>query len=291
MNLEKVVSVFRSCGYKIHKIRGCYFLDRGLINYSFPQLIDVQFNFDFANSLKWRYPISIIKTKSKIKNTNEFVLETHNYGIEKFASKKRNDIRKSLKDCIFKRPPLEDLFEFGIKMNQRTLAKQGRKDKFLTEPCHWRKYISSFYFEENILILGAYIGNQMVGYITVCKIAGNYYIIDPFYDFNAAASSPTQGLIFTLVNQVIEKDGAIKIYYGLESFNPLPSLNKYKESMLFKRIPATRAYVINPFIKAFLIFIIFVYVKLLKRKSIKNLMVQKVIRLYQGSRILTKLSS
>ena len=151
MNIEKVVSVFTSCGFKINKIGGYYFLDRGWINYSFPQLINMPINSNLINSLKWRYLLTIIKTESRIKNTYEFVLETNDYGIDKFAPKKRNDIRKSLKDCVVKRPSLEDLFHFGLSMNRQTLARQGRNDKYLTDDRYWRKYITSFYSQENIL--------------------------------------------------------------------------------------------------------------------------------------------
>lgn len=288
MNVDEAANVFRNCGYSINKINGCYFLDRGLINYSFPQQIDLEFEVAHLNSLKWKHLISIIKTQSKIKNTNEFVLDTNNYGIEKFAAKKRNDIRKSLRDCIFKRPSLEDLLDIGLKINRETLSRQGRRDKFLTNRRCWSKYITSFYYQSGILILGAYIADRMVGYITVCKIGGNYYIIDPFYDHKVSASAPVQGLIFTLVNQIIKESGSIRIIYGLESFNPLPSLNKYKESMLFKRIPATRVYVINPLLLSFLKVIVFLYIRVFKYKNIKNPFIRKVIFLYQGTRILAK---
>lgn len=288
MNIEEIVSIYRNCGFTINKIAGYYFLNRGWINYSFPQLIDININGNLINSLKWRYPLTVIKTESRIKNTYEFVLEANDYGLAKFNGKKRYDIRKSLKDCVFKRPGLEDLFQFGLKMNQQTLARQGRNDKFLTNDQHWRKYIKSFYSQENIYILGAYIADRMVGYITVCKIAGNYYIIDPFYDRQAADSSPMHGLIFTLVNQLIEKNGSIKIFYGVDSFSPLPNLNKYKQSMLFKRVPTTRVYLINPILLLPIKLIIFYNICLLKRKSIRNSFTRKSINLYQGHRLLSK---
>jgi hypothetical protein len=189
---------------------------------------------------------------------------------------------------MFKRPSLEDLFQFGLRMNQQTLARQGRSDKILTNKHQWEKYITSFYSQENIYILGAYIAERMVGYITVCKIEGNYYIIDPFYDKEAASSSPIHGIIFTLVNQLIEKNGSIKIYYGLDSFSPLPNLNKYKQSLLFKRVPATRVFVINPILMPFLKLIIFFCVCILKRKNIKNSFIRKIVSLVQGNRIIYK---
>jgi hypothetical protein len=133
--------------------------------------------------------------------------------------------------------------------------------------------------------MGAYLAGEMVGYITVININGEYHITDPYYDLKAASSSPTLGLIYTLINQVIEKEGSIKIFYGVESFSPLPSLNRYKQEMLFKRVPTTRLYIINPMILPFVKLLIFWYIGILKQKSIKNTLIRKIISLYQGTRV------
>lgn len=288
MNIEHVVRVFRNCGYIINQINGFYFLERGWINYSFPQLIDIPVNNNLIKSLRWKYPLTVIKTKAQIKNTYEFLLDTNDYSIGKFSQKKRNDIRRSLRDCTFKKPPLEDLVKYGLEMNRQTMERQERNDKYLTRYKLWQKYITTFYNEENIFILGAYIADKIVGYITVCKITGSYYIIDPFYDKKASASSPMHGLIFALVNQLIERDGSIKMYYGVDSFVPLPALSKYKQSMLFKRVPATRVYVVNPILLSCLRLIITICINLFKQKSIKNPRIQNIVRIVQGNRIIYK---
>jgi len=286
MDIEHIANIYRDCGFKLKKIDDAIFMASGWINYSFPAVIDLKLNKNIEKSLKWKYLITVIKTHLPQKNSYEFVLKTDNYSIDKFASKKRNDIRKSLRDCTFKRPSLDDLFQFGLKMNQQTLAKQGRSDKHLVDDQSWRKYITTFYEQENIFILGAYIAERMVGYITVCKINGNYYITDPFYDFDTAASSPIQGLIFTLVNQIIEREGRITIFYGIESFKPLPQLNRYKSSMHFERIPTTRAYIIHPLVLPILKFVYFFYSKILRGKKTKNPLIQQIVQLLRGNKIL-----
>jgi hypothetical protein len=285
MKVEEIADIFNKGGFNISKIDGCYFLHRGFINYSFPQVIDVPFKYDHLRATRWKYLVSIIKTKAKIKNTYEFILETNDYNISKFNSRKRTSIRKSLRECVFKRPPLDDLIQFGILINRQTLAKQGRKDKHLIESSSWERYITTLYFQESIIIMGAYLAGEMVGYITVININGEYHITDPYYDLKAASSSPTLGLIYTLINQVIEKEGSIKIFYGVESFSPLPSLNRYKQEMLFKRVPTTRLYIINPMILPFVKLLIFWYIGILKQKSIKNTLIRKIISLYQGTRV------
>lgn len=290
MSLERIVNIYRNCGFTISQVNGYYFLNGGWINYSFPQLFDIPIQESLINSLKWKYTLSVIRTEARIKNTYEFILETNDYSLDHFPKKRRTNIRKSLKDCVFKRPSLEDLYHFGLQMNQQTLKRQNRRDKFLSNKSYWRKYISTFYFHDSVDMLGAYIENKMIGYLIVYKMNGVYNITHVFYDEKASASNPVPGLIYTLVNQLIEKNGTVKISYGLNSFRPLPSLNKYKEDMLFQRVPATRVYIINPVIKILLKLIVFYFVRILRKKNIKNPLIRNVVSLVQGNRIIEKVN-
>jgi len=291
MKIEDFITIYRKGGFRINKIAGHYFLHRTWMNYSFPQLIDIHLNDTLINSLKWRHPLTVIKTECRIKNAYEFILETSDYSIDKFAIKKRNNIRKSQKDCSFKHPSLEDLQSFGLRINQQTLKRQERSDKYLCDCKCWKKCITSLYNQPDISILGAYISDRMVGYLIIGKINENYYITHPYFDKDASSSSPMPGLIFSMVNQLIARDGKIRISYGFDSFNPLPDLVKYKLSMLFHRVPTTRVYVINPILLFFLKMVLFYHFGILKQKNSTNRIVRKIVSLVQGSRILVKLKN
>ncbi len=289
MKAEELADIYRNCGCKIKKIEGYLFNNQRYINYSFPLLDVIPISKSLINSLKWKYLLSIIFTESRIKNTYEFLLEANNYDLDKFASKIRNRIKKSLKNCTFKKPSLEDLLHFGHKINQQTLHRQSRRDRILYEYKCWEKYITSFYSNENVIILGTYFNDRMVAYIIVYYLAGKYIIQNAFIDKqDSRITAPMNGLIYTMVNQLIEKYGSIKISYGLESFFPLPDLNRFKQNMLFEPLPATRMYIINPLLLPFFKLIIYINVHLFKRKSIKSSFVRRVIRLYQGNRIFIK---
>ena len=97
------------------------------------------------------------------------------------------------------------------------------------------------------------------------------------------------GLIYKLVNQILENEGAAKISYGLESFKNIPSLNKFKKSMRFVPVPSTRVYIINPLIYIFLKLIIIFYIMIFNKSPKYNDNFNFLIKIYQGSRILKKL--
>lgn len=286
MNTNELVRIFRNGGIVINKINGHYFNRQGWINYSFPLLDVIPAELIPGSYPGWKYLISVFLTSAKRKNTYEFILETDSYIIENFDKKIRNRIRKSLQNCEFKRPSLEDMIGFGLKINQSTFSRQQRKDKTLTDTRHWTKYIQSLYLQDDFIFLGAYYANRMVAYIIVYEFNGKYIIQHAFIDRqDADVANPMNGLIYTLVNQLIKQKGSIRITYGLESFNPLPDLNRFKSNMLFERIPVSRIYLINPLILPLIKFMMFYIIQVLKRRSIRSSLLQKMIRLYQGHRL------
>jgi hypothetical protein len=288
MELDELVNLFKDCGYRIKKIDGQYFLSRGWINYSFPQLSDVPIHRELVGKLKWRYLISVIKINTFPKNTHEFIVKTNEYHIDMLPHRARSTTRKSLRECEFKQPSLPDLLKFGLHINRQTMKLQHRNDKFLTDEKKWERYVTSLYGHKDVAMLGAYYSGQMIGYIIAFKMNGKYHVMNQYVDRSWPGLAPLNGLIYTLFNKIIADEGMVEFSDGMESFNPLPELNRFKRTMLFERVPATRIYVINPIFLGLLKIIILYYVRILGRKKIKNQFVQKVVRLYHGHRILCK---
>jgi hypothetical protein len=288
MNIEELVEIHRNSGFIIKKYGDSYFLNKGLLNYSFPQLDDIKVNKRQLNLIRFKYPLSVIKIDSKYKNGYEFILETDNYKVENFNAKARNMIRRSLKDCTFRRPSLADLLINGLEINRQTMLKHGIKDRLLTSKNKWQNFVKAFYENKEIEIFGAYIGDNMVGYIMAYNYNGKYIILNPYFNYKASCSGPMNGLLYTLVNHIIAKNGKVKISYGLESFFPIPTLNKFKYSMLFRRIPITRVSLLNPLLVPFVKLIVWANVSVLRRKTIKNMIIRNIVFVYQGHRLLTK---
>jgi hypothetical protein len=286
MKVEEFVRLIRNSGLEISSTGSAYFYRQGWINYSYPTLVKTPIKNHLVQSVRWKYPISLILTDLRRKNTYEFVLHTDDYAIDKFAKKIRNRIRKSLQNCTFKRPSLEDMLTFGLKINQDTLKRQNRRDTVLTNANKWKIYITSLYAVNDIIMLGAFYANRMVGYIVATELEEKYIICHAFIDRNdSEITDPMNGLIFTLVNQLIEKDKTVRISYGLDSFTTLAELNRFKSNMLFERIPVSRVYIINPLLLPFIKLAIFFYMHVLQRKNFKSDFPRQLIRLYQGHRL------
>jgi len=288
MNVEEYIRIYRAGGHKIITLCSYYFQPRGLRNYSFPLDHEIMVTDKMINSLKWKYLITIICTKSLKKNAYEHLLQTDRYDLVGFDHKVRNRIKKSLQNCLFKRPSIEDMLDFGLKINRQTLKIQKRKDKPLTDIKLWNNYLQSLYAREDTEILGAYFNNRMVGYLVVLQIEGKYCLVNAFIDRkDSEVTCPMNGLIYTIVNHLIKKNRSINISYGLETFNnPRPELSRFKRQMLFKPVPATRVFVINPVVLIVFKLIILFNIKVLKQRRVTSPFTKKIIMLYQGHRIL-----
>jgi hypothetical protein len=286
MNVQELVSIYREGGISIKSTGNYHFNRQGFINYSFPNLEKIPINNTLIDSIRWRYIISVLLTEMRRKNSYEFILTTNDYSIDHFAKKIRNRIRKSLQNCSFKRPDLEDLLTFGLAINQQTLKRQNKRDKILTDPGKWRQYISALYKQESITMLGAYFNGRMVGYIIALQLDGKYIINHAFIDrLDSETTDPMNGLIYTLVNLLLKKDASIEISYGLDSIAELPELNRFKSNMLFEPVPVSRVYILHPFLVPFIRFIIFLDIHLFRKRGIRNPFTRKLIRLYQGHRL------
>ncbi len=287
MKAEEYVDLFRNCGIRIKTIGNNHFNRQGLVNYSFPNLTKVTLSAQLIKAIRWKHAVSVLLTELPRKNTYEFILDANDYNIERFAKKIRNRIRKSLQNCTFSKPTLSDLMTFGLAINQQTLKRQHLNIKSFTDPVLWKNYVTPLFTSDDVIILGAYYAGRMVGYLVVIELEGKFIIMHAFIDRNdSETTDPMNGLLYTMVNQIIEKNKAAKISYGIDSIRDLPELNRFKNNMLFNRVPVSRVYLLNPLLIPFVRLFIYIMIGLLGKKNFRNDLIRKIIHLYQGHRML-----
>ena len=289
MRIAEFASILKKSGSRITKIGDHYFNLHLRKSYSVPPCNRITITRKLISILRWKYPISVLLTELPQKNTYEFVLETNNYSLDQFSGKVRNRIRKSLKNCRFMRPSKEELITEGLEINRQTCIRQGRIAKELVCKQKWTRIVDALYSHEDIHIQGAYYHERMVGYMVVAKIEDKYSMQHVFVDReDSQITSPMNGILYTFVNEIIKREGKIKISYGLDSIKPLPELNRFKKNMLFNKIPVTRVYIINPLLMLYYKFVVFRYIAILKRRHIDNDRLRSIIRIYHGNRILKR---
>lgn len=288
MHLENLIRLFKESGFRITERNGYHFYNHMSLNYSFPYYDNIIIDRETVNNFKYRYLLSIIKIDAKKKNTFQYILKTNEYGLDKFDRKTRKKIQTSISSCNFRRPELDDLIFHGLRINRQALNAQKRRDSLLTNKYKWTKHISALYSNKDVIILAVYTSNNiMIGYIVTYKYDNIYFNYLRHYDRKFEDSVPGYGLLYMLVNQIINEEGSVELCDGIDSYKYLPDVRRFKLKMLFERIPATRVFIINPFFLSYIRLFLFIYIKILNKKSIKNSFIRYAVIIYQGQRILS----
>jgi hypothetical protein len=218
------------------------------------------------------------------KDIYEFLLKADNYEMDRFDTKTRNRMRKSLNACTFRRPSLAELQAEGLALNRQTCERQHRREPTLTDQRLWNRHISLVHANGEFIILGAYLEGRMIGYLAAYQVEGTYNLLHAFIDRNHSSLSPMCGLLYTMINNLIREHGPVSVSYGMHKFSGPTPLNNFKKKMLFEMVPATKGYVINPVVLFFIRMAVFTSIGILKRKNLKYKWIRNLVHLYQGHR-------
>jgi len=253
MTIEEFIMLYRQTGFCVEKVKEYHWLITGQVVYSFPTLRDVYPRREelLACGKKYKKPV-LFKTTFQEKNTAEYIFRGSDYSLEKFDSKIRNQIRKGLKSCDIRRPSLKEMTNEGFRINRIVLSRHQREVAYLTDKEKWAHYVNVLLGDKDVHPVAAFQDGKMIAYMIVVKTENKYVIYHPFMDYNYSSSCPVNAMLFTLINEVIRREGFIEISYGLESYRSMPGLERFKQHMLFIPVPATRM-VYLPFIYRILI--------------------------------------
>lgn len=242
MNADEFVKLNESLGHKVVRTQNHAWLFRDdmsvlslpTLENSFPSKKEL----DEIFSLKAK--VILFKTELAIKNCFEYVFIGNEYGIECFESKIRNQIRKGLRECTISDINKEDMIVSAFNINCQTLEKHGRKVNYLDNYAAWRDYANTLMRQEDVYIKGAWVEGELAAYAVFIKVCNKYYIYHPFMDKKFSTSCPMNALLYTFINEVLEREGEINISYGLSSYSEKSGLDKFKKAMMFTEQGCTR---------------------------------------------------
>ena len=250
------------------------------VEYSYP--INEDIKEILSNKNIW---FAIFVSEHTTPNTAEYLFEGDDYSIEKFHSKIRNQIRKSLKSCTIKKPTKDDLVKYGFEINNEILGMHQRSVDYLIKLDKWKKYIDALYDARDVYVYAAYVDEEFAAYVFFIKVNDKYYIYHPFATRRFSKQAPMNGLLYTAINDFIEKDKHVTVTYGLASFFTMSGLDKFKKGMLFTEKKMSRVTVLDDKISFFFNKPIHYLFKKLTFIPIIDSLYEKYNILYESSRL------
>lgn len=241
MTKESFIEFHKKLGHQILISENAYWMlrdDKSAI--SLPTLFEVNPKVHEIKKMLSYVKVLTFKSKNICGNSKEYLFSGNNYELDKFSSKTRNQIRKGLKSCIVAIPNAEDIKLRGLQINKCVLQKQNRYVSYLCDNEKWNKYIENMSNNPDVNVSGAYYNNILIAYSIFIKVENKYIIYHPFMDYEYSSMCPMNAILYTFINNVIQREGTCEISYGFSSIKDIEGLDKFKHGMLFKDVIVTR---------------------------------------------------
>ena len=178
----------------------------------------------------------------------EYVWDDKNYSLDSLHKDAKRNVRKNLDTCSVRRIPYGLLRDEGLAINQSVFARQGRRmaKSFLTDGALWRKYLDVCETLPFVEAYGAFIDGKLCAFSLVLLVEGYCYTYHPFASAESLKHYAMNVLIYSIVRTMLDRPEIHCVSYGLESFVPHPTLERFKLAMGCRKRPIGRRVLINP---------------------------------------------
>jgi hypothetical protein len=178
----------------------------------------------------------------------EYVWDDKSYGLDSLHKDAKRNVRKNLDSCNVRRVPYDLLRAEGCAINRSVFARQGRQMpvSFLTDERLWRNYLDVCETLPFVEAYGAFIEERLCAFSLVLLMDDYCYTYHPFASAESLKHYAMNVLIYSLVRTMLDRPEISCVSYGLESFVPHPTLERFKLAMGCRKRPIGRRILVNP---------------------------------------------
>ncbi len=258
MNVNNYREFLERIGHHIIESESGYWFNQGLGFYeSIPPFALINPSEDEIRHLFWRNRVAGIKYCTDVDKTGLpsflYICEDKSYDLNTIWRKKRNRIRKGIRECHVCQIDFKYLQAHGIPLNEDTMARQKRSDLTFSDPAKWKRFCQAASQVEGALTWGAFVGNKLAAYMVVFIIDGYCNILHQMSCTALLSSNPNEALTFIATKEMLSLNGINCVSYGHESIRDLDGLDEYKVKMGYKKHQLHQVVKVHPFIKTIIL--------------------------------------
>ncbi len=202
-----------------------------------------------SGSLFLRYPVS--RNNCGIPSYIHLV-DDKNYDLDSLCGNQRKETRRSLRHCNVERVEISYLIKNGLALVTDTYARQERHiDEWGLN--WWKKNFEVSARNPLFEAWGAFVGKKLAAFRIDFTYRGGFYGDVLFNRQDLLKYQAMNALMFVSTREVIKRPEIEYISYGIRAtFGDAPSLNRFKESMGYRKIDLMEKIEAAPILKPFL---------------------------------------
>jgi hypothetical protein len=180
--------------------------------------------------------------------TYQYVWDDKNFGLESLHKDSRRNVRKNMEVCSFQQIDFELLAREGCAINRSVFARQDRQpEDFQTDESKWIAYMKVCQSMPFLDAYGIFIEDRLCAYSLVIYCDDYCYTLHPYAHSEYFKFYPMNVLIYRIVKTVLERPTVRCVSYGMESYTPRPTLERFKIAMGCRKDSVGRRIVVHPF--------------------------------------------
>jgi len=177
------------------------------------------------------------------------MVDDKNYDLQTLTSHQRQNTRRGLRNCKVESIPIDVILREGPPLIEDTYDRHGRR---CTEQTlrRWRNFFLAARDNPLFQAWEARVGTQLAACALGFTYRDVFYLYCLFNRRDLLKHNPMNALLFTLTRETIKKEGISAVSYGIRAiFGDKPSLNRFKESVGYRKVLICERIEVNPLIK------------------------------------------
>ena len=249
---QSIVDYYQQRGLKIVQTSSCWWYNefrRKRMYYAFPPHRIITPTSEEIRTLFHALPDTLVLrflSPSTSSGTPSFIWTCRNpYDLTTLESKARNQVRRGRERCQIRSLTIDDLLRLGWQAHSDTMRRHGHESFSFGLNAEMKNCSAYEYW-------GAFVGDDLAAYLVTLWVEDWVHIL-----INRSADIhrklyPNNALLFTVVQELLARPGVSTISYGWESLEPHESLEHYKASMGFEKLPVRQRMIFRPWVGVFL---------------------------------------
>lgn len=217
-----------------------------------------------------------------------YLVDDKNYDLANIQGNQRKETRRALRNCTVAKIPIQFLFKDGFDLIRDTYERQGRRCDSGTIKA-WEHYFRMAANNPLFEAWGAFVGTQLAAYRVDFTYRGGFYGEALFNRRDLLKYQVMNALMFVSTKDAISRQEIDHVSYGMRGLvGESEALNRFKESMGYKRVPVAERIEVSPWLKlAFdggLAHVLKIIAKRLQERSPKANRIRGMIETYFAQR-------
>lgn len=180
-----------------------------------------------------------------------YLVDDKNYDLHSLLGNQRKETRRALRKCTVEQIPIEDLFQEGFDLIRDTYDRQGRIcDEAAIRG--WEIYFRAAARNPIFEAWAAFVGRELAAYRVDFTFHGGFYGEALFNRRDLLKYQVMNALMFVSTKAAISRDEIDHVSYGMRGLTgESEALNRYKESMGYRKVLVPERIEVMPLLKPF----------------------------------------